>query len=1292
MALEKKLLGLPMAKGLNKKVTDRVLPAGEFTALENVQVVEGGEIRKRLGFHALSPTVSPVSPTTAAETRRIGKSVAAYNDEIIVFDGASAHSKNAYDTWVDKGRIVGCNLETELVEAGTTLVQTAAHIARAKTFEVHCWSELDPTETVTVTNTISSIATPGGNYGTINCGSDHNVSVGGKVTLEFDAAHFDDSPPDYLVTSITDENTFVIDYGKTFSGSTTTGTVELVNGVVWRTYVKVIDTTTNAEIVGKSLINVFSTHNSMYNIPRAQVASVHNRYIFAFVHVGSGRVKSVKIDTGAGLGEVSTNLNPSPSILTNTSSDVLFHVDMTIPDWCIETVNNATIEDSFCVFRRLTDGTQRLRLEYFSCDGNGDITVSTAATAVEIDTEPHYPPSYLTSVTGYPNETYPGAGNKSQLGIVGGIMLKVITPSDSRRGDYIAIGYTSSDDMTAADLNRGGSADEPNGIKLRVYNAGFTLQGEEQTVRIDGTSTEFASTSAPGFILMNGTAGKNHATNVRFFLTMVANKTNDKGRSPNHLVNAYDYALGGGITDVDLDLYGLTITTDCFAYKFDLFLGVAHATRPNSVGSTGDLALSTFNTSVGMIIDQQGQVVAKTGLSAGPWSQEIDTRFTQYDSYGRLHFMYGVGRVVPIDDTRVLTGSIDPTVSTGVTGVGTKFFEEIERGDLITASVVTRQFLYATSDTGGVVGTAFTDVANDTSPEVHKTSKFRFGYSRYSGVCLDNDGTDLTAMDAAVGTFDLNPDRYLPSVQANGSLKVAGGILWDYSGDYFKEDNFFYYPELHSVDVSTNSGTFDATTGYSYCATYEWIDHNGKVMRSAPSSPITTGSFTNFTPQIKVYNLHMTYKRDVSVLVNAQGYTAVNWGDRSEVKIVLYRTEDGKGIFYRCAEVRMDYSGRYQTIDDELSDTNLIDNPVLYTTGGRAPHVAPPSLYDIAVWKDRVWLATTENTVWFSKRFTESDETGFSDSFIRSVDNRAEKVHALCPNLEHILILGARNGYYLSGDGPSDTGAGPGFSPLRVFGPGQGAVEGSCRVESPLGVFYQTRQGLMLVGRNMQMTYKGAKAEGTYSPTDRLIDAHVYEDNHEIRFTGADTILVYNYVFDLWSTWTLAAGGGFHENVRSIVVGGAHYRLNTTGVLYKQVTDNTETGAWNDKISLLYGYAFKFTTGWMNMGSVQQLGRVYRLLFLGDYNAVTKPQLLLSTDYDEAITTVEMDAAPGTSKFQLVSKLPKQKVKALKFSLTETVTGTDVASGDFRVQAMSMLVGLKKPETSFKFPTANHIS
>jgi len=66
---------------------------------------------------------------------------------------------------------------------------------------------------------------------------------------------------------------------------------------------------------------------------------------------------------------------------------------------------------------------------------------------------------------------------------------------------------------------------------------------------------------------------------------------------------------------------------------------------------------------------------------------------------------------------RTLTGSINPTASTSVTGVGTAFTTELQVGNRIVVTGEERTVATITSDTALTVTAAFTDVANDTSPQ-----------------------------------------------------------------------------------------------------------------------------------------------------------------------------------------------------------------------------------------------------------------------------------------------------------------------------------------------------------------------------------------------------------------------------------------------------------------------------------------------------------------------------------------------------------------------------------------------
>ena len=69
--------------------------------------------------------------------------------------------------------------------------------------------------------------------------------------------------------------------------------------------------------------------------------------------------------------------------------------------------------------------------------------------------------------------------------------------------------------------------------------------------------------------------------------------------------------------------------------------------------------------------------------------------------------------------TTTLTGSIDPAASTTVPGSGTAFLTEVAIGDELVVSSETKIVTAITSDTSLTVDDAFSDNANDTSPDIN---------------------------------------------------------------------------------------------------------------------------------------------------------------------------------------------------------------------------------------------------------------------------------------------------------------------------------------------------------------------------------------------------------------------------------------------------------------------------------------------------------------------------------------------------------------------------------------------
>ena len=93
------------------------------------------------------------------------------------------------------------------------------------------------------------------------------------------------------------------------------------------------------------------------------------------------------------------------------------------------------------------------------------------------------------------------------------------------------------------------------------------------------------------------------------------------------------------------------------------------------------------------------------------------TLFHDIKSFNNKTGEFGLYIKLTKGTTFTLTGSIDPTASTTVTGSGTAFLSELSIGDEIVVSSETRIVTAIASDTSLTVSVATTNTANDASPD-----------------------------------------------------------------------------------------------------------------------------------------------------------------------------------------------------------------------------------------------------------------------------------------------------------------------------------------------------------------------------------------------------------------------------------------------------------------------------------------------------------------------------------------------------------------------------------------------
>lgn len=136
MALQKQLISIPFAEGLDTKTDPKKTPAAKLTVAENVVFEKAGMLSRRRGHRELSRSIE-------GSTRSISacEAIASYNDELLCFTGSSVYSYSAAtERWVDKGRAAACTVdESDVVR--NTYEQKNADVAEAGGLRCVAWED-----------------------------------------------------------------------------------------------------------------------------------------------------------------------------------------------------------------------------------------------------------------------------------------------------------------------------------------------------------------------------------------------------------------------------------------------------------------------------------------------------------------------------------------------------------------------------------------------------------------------------------------------------------------------------------------------------------------------------------------------------------------------------------------------------------------------------------------------------------------------------------------------------------------------------------------------------------------------------------------------------------------------------------------------------------------------------------------------------------------------------------------------------------------------------------------------
>ena len=471
---------------------------------------------------------------------------------------------------------------------------------------------------------------------------------------------------------------------------------------------------------------------------------------------------------------------------------------------------------------------------------------------------------------------------------------------------------------------------------------------------------------------------------------------------------------------------------------------------------------------------------------------------------------------------------------------------------------------------------------------------------------------------------------------------ISGNYLQMYDGDIVTEDNFLYNPfKTGIIGFFTTGGFF--SDGVVLCKfLYRWVDAQGNIHQSAPSTTETV-TLTGGTATQK-FTIHCSH---------------YNYGSipPEKVEVILYRTELDGTVFYRDQSkfMAVGFITQFLDITFEVTDSNnadLLANETLYTAG-QAPNSSVASCEYLTVFDDRLCVMGGEHLdeVIYSKP---SDYNFYAIERKVTIPKGKNHPNGFRGIDSKLVVFKKQEKYTIFGTGADVSGNGN-YEPAATLPSEQGLESSRALAVTSMGIFFKSPLGIYLLDRGLNVTYIGSPVESYNSnAVNQVISV---EDKNEVRFLLDSFLLVYNYENKLWSVSdnnTYYGGTNFDSEF--------HFYDNA-GDVYK------EDSIYTDRIGLSYDMSFK--TAWIKLSGLSGYQRVYRGTINGEF--VDDHELIIDVFYDyETIASAQMRINVTSGNYEYDFLVTRQRCKAIQLGISFVGNNQNCT-----VSSVEFLVGFK---------------
>jgi hypothetical protein len=436
-----------------------------------------------------------------------------------------------------------------------------------------------------------------------------------------------------------------------------------------------------------------------------------------------------------------------------------------------------------------------------------------------------------------------------------------------------------------------------------------------------------------------------------------------------------------------------------------------------------------------------------------------------------------------------------------------------------------------------------------------------------------DDATVVPARITAIRT------TYMQSLEAQDVMLIPGAMPMFWDGVDCVEQGFIR-PEPPEVGVPPGAGGNLSAGDYYYTQTYRWRDAYNRLHESAPSAPVKVTTVLNDLVPLRPRFTAHTHK--------------------DHVEVVIWRTEVNKVVFHRLQswENNKQLDQIAVAWNDTIADTVLALAENLYTTGSSPTleNVKPRAHKMQCIHQNRHVYVDDENPdtrLYYSKVFSPLIGIEHSDSLPLTVPPDGGDITAVWSFSDYLFVAKRHRIYIFRRNGLNSLGAGLGYDGPELYSESIGCDSPKGVVLAGTGIMWRGHDRIWGINKQLQIQPLGEPVRYWTDSQDggqlTLSGAVQLPDQHlAVWFHTGTYALVYDYLYGLWSLWTML------DATDAVEAGGVLWWKYASGHSLRYLN----TALYKDNAAF---QSLNLETGQIALDGPLGIQQLYRLL-LGLYN------------------------------------------------------------------------------------------